>query len=819
MVVQEEEVYYVLKAEGHRDQDIKCVRGGDDGAVYGASRDGTVTCWRLLPDTEALEPCLSYVGHSGVVSCIQLHPSVAALDGAPCIISGGKDGHVILWNIETSAMEAVLDGHSKYVSCIAVLSNGNIVTGSWDCTAIVWSTVSAGICARFLGHTNSVLCVAALPDGSVISGSGDHTICRWNPESGQLIARYAKHTDAVQALAVFPSAMFASCGNDAVIILWSCDTNRVVAELHGHDSFVYSLAVTPDGSLVSASEDRTMRIWQRDGVTTDSAFRCVQCVLHPAHIWTVATLPGTSTLISGDAMGCVRVWTANQADVAVGLADRLEGMIATQPIDSRTATSLFHVNLRGPRISVEELTRTQGIVEGERRLARSGGDDFLFTWVASHWQQSGMIIPVADEAVQADGSQAPRERRKVEYNGKYYDYVFDIDMQGVPLKLPYNVGDSVFDAAQTFVYEHADLGVSQQDKEMIVKHILQQLEEDGAIADTGGAARPKNTSSSGEPAFSNFAREAMQMREQGTLPTSMGFQDALHQLEASSAPVAYSQYAREGMEQQQPAVSPHPASVDEFTFSNYQLFEGIDVTKVTSKLRELGVAEAEAVVRMCDAFVHGSDASCNAAVEGVVSAVRTTAAARVPLVDLLRYLASADTQGSLLQAAPDLADRLLGYVAEPPENDNVKLVSLRALTNLVRCNALQILSMDLVRPLVVITKRLDRAALRNALTAFLQNVSVAICRSDGGNVSLPADSSDRLVSIVAAALLYENDTSIICQYIKSVTTLAASAPPSHRSVAIASVRQTMKKVLETKASFGDPLVIRASKHLLQLISE
>ena len=46
--------------------------------------------------------------------------------------------------------------------------------------------------------------------------------------------------------------------------------------------------------------------------------------------------------------------------------------------------------------------------------------------------------------------------RKVEYNGKEYDYVFDVDIQeGVPpLKLPYNLSENPYDAATRFLQDN-----------------------------------------------------------------------------------------------------------------------------------------------------------------------------------------------------------------------------------------------------------------------------------------------------------------------------------------------------------------------------
>ena len=77
--------------------------------------------------------------------------------------------------------ERVLEGHTNWVSAVAVLGDGRVVSGGYDNTLRVWD-VDTGVCERVLeGHTDAVFAVAVLGGGRVVSGSGDRTLRVWRP--------------------------------------------------------------------------------------------------------------------------------------------------------------------------------------------------------------------------------------------------------------------------------------------------------------------------------------------------------------------------------------------------------------------------------------------------------------------------------------------------------------------------------------------------------------------------------------------------------------------------------------------------------------
>ncbi len=77
---------------------------------------------------------------------------------------------------------------------------------------------------------------------------------------------------------------------------------------------------------------------------------------------------------------------------------------------------------------------------------------------------------------------------KVTYEGKEYDYVFDIDVEdGVVLKLPYNLDTDAWHAAQDFIHKH-DLPQGYLDT--IANFIIKNSDQSKATSISGGSVDP-----------------------------------------------------------------------------------------------------------------------------------------------------------------------------------------------------------------------------------------------------------------------------------------------------------------------------------------
>lgn len=110
--------------------------------------------------------------------------SLAFSGDGKILVSGGEDGMVKLWKVETGVCEKILQGHQSLVLCTAFQKMGNLLaTGSADRTIRLWDR-GTGRCLKVLeGHTGGVWSVGFSGDGkTLISGSLDETIKCWDVE-------------------------------------------------------------------------------------------------------------------------------------------------------------------------------------------------------------------------------------------------------------------------------------------------------------------------------------------------------------------------------------------------------------------------------------------------------------------------------------------------------------------------------------------------------------------------------------------------------------------------------------------------------------
>ncbi|KAF8965289.1 phospholipase A-2-activating protein [Flammula alnicola] len=365
-------------------------------------------------------------GSRYVNSVAYIAPSTDAPKGYA--VTGGQDAVVNVFNLDKPRDDPdfCLLGHLDNICTLDVTPGGTIISGSWDKTAKVWKNFN--LVYDLKGHQQSVWAVVGIDEDQFLTGSADKTIKLW--QQHKVLQTFTGHRDAVRGLALIPDIGFASCSNDSEIRVWTLGGDTIYT-LSGHTSFVYSLSVLPSGDIVSAGEDRTVRVW-KDG-------ECSQTIVHPAiSVWAVSTMPN-GDIVSGCSDGVVRVFSESE--------ERWATVEALKEYDDQVASQAL------PSQQVGDMIRNGALVEAHQ-------------WdSANHtWQKIG-------EVVDAVGS-----GRKQLYEGKEYDY------DGVPpLKLPYNVSENPYSAAQKFLQSN-DLPLTYIDE--VVKFIEKNTA--GVNIGTGG---------------------------------------------------------------------------------------------------------------------------------------------------------------------------------------------------------------------------------------------------------------------------------------------------------------------------------------------
>ncbi|MCJ1473991.1 hypothetical protein MMC13_002647 [Lambiella insularis] len=428
---------------GHED-DVRSVVFPNPSLVVSASRDATVRTWKLLSASPPkYDSSISSHGSAFINAVAYVPPSSTHPDGL--IISGGKDTIIEVRQPgkppEDNA-ERLLMGHAHNVCALDVSPDGDwVVSGSWDGTARIWGVGKWECEAVLEGHGGSVWGVLAHNRETVITACADKLI-RIFTSTGKLLQTVRGNKDVVRALCKVPNghvskADFASASNEGVIRLWQLN-GRQVGELLGHESFIYSLACLPNGDIVSSGEDRTVRIWRGP--------ECIQTITHPAiSVWGVAVCAENGDIASGASDRIVRVFsTSSDRQAEPQVIQAFEDSVKSSSIPQQQVGDVNKEKLPGP----EFLTQKSGTKEGQVVMIReSDGSVTAHQWSqgAQQWMNVGTVV----DAVGSSG-------KKIDYLGKEYDYVFDVDIEdGKPaLKLPYNLAQNPYEAATKFIQDN-----------------------------------------------------------------------------------------------------------------------------------------------------------------------------------------------------------------------------------------------------------------------------------------------------------------------------------------------------------------------------
>jgi len=402
--------------------------------IISVSRDQSCRIW--APSGKDFIQELILYGHSRYVSsvCI-MQPSEKHPHGL--VITGGHDNLILVYDFESAEPIFTLTGHSATVCSLDAGNYGTILSGSWDKTAKVW--INGKEVMNLKGHDAAVWTVKMLPDkGLMLSGSADKMIKLW--KAGKCEKTFIGHTDCVRCLAILNPNEFLSAANDCTIRKWNINGDCTFI-YEGHSNYVYSIALIPGTDrFISSGEDRCVKVWKVEN--------CEQTIAMPSQsVWCVGAM-ANGDIIAGSSDGFCRVFTESEEKMADSdVLEDFENSVANQAIPAAANLDLGEIKtdkLPGPEALLQpgakqdqtKLIKNNGVVEAHQWDARSG-----------EWKKVGEVTGAAGK----EGAQ--RSTGKQVYEGKEYDYVFDVDIQdGVPpLKLPFNITDDPYFAAQKFL--------------------------------------------------------------------------------------------------------------------------------------------------------------------------------------------------------------------------------------------------------------------------------------------------------------------------------------------------------------------------------
>lgn len=420
---------------GH-EQDVRGVAAPSDSVIVSGLRDSTVRIWTPIgasgwSGSSVTEPLIAF--HSPTNSFIN---SIAYVESStePLIAAGGQDAMIYLFDVALSDRKPGDDvgkyqliGHEGNVCSLSAKDN-QIISGSWDTTAKVWDLETFSVKHNLVGHESSVWDAHILDSNRFITCSADRTIRVW--EGSKEVARFTGHNDVIRKLLLLPDNRFASASNDGTIKIWDLKSGKILSTLYGHDSFVYDLKLLPNGDIVSTGEDRTVRVW-RDG-------KILQVITLPCiSVWCVEIL-ANGDFVVGSSDNFVRVFSREKARYA----SEDELTLFAESVQQSTISEQSLDDLKKTDIPGIEALQKPGKQEGATIMVKTpAGVIEAHQWSGGDWIKIGDVV----------GSAASNQKK--EFDGKEYDYVFDVDIEdgAPPLKLPYNLNENPYQAAERFL--------------------------------------------------------------------------------------------------------------------------------------------------------------------------------------------------------------------------------------------------------------------------------------------------------------------------------------------------------------------------------
>ncbi len=225
------------------------------------------------------------------------------------LFSGGGDGRLCRWDLETGRLSRQVSFPGGAVDAIDLSYNGEIAAAALaDHTVRLWDPRSddgAGTVLR--GHEGPVTAVVMSVDGRhVLSGGADKTVRLWDVASGVVLKTLKGPWDTVTSVALSFDGAYALAGSrDGTLKIWNlARTEQSKHNCEGHQGPVTAISLRLDGRMVlTGSEDGTLKLWdvatgfcQR---TFESDGRVVASV--------VLSQDGRHAL-SGGKNGTIRIW-------------------------------------------------------------------------------------------------------------------------------------------------------------------------------------------------------------------------------------------------------------------------------------------------------------------------------------------------------------------------------------------------------------------------------------------------------------------------------------------------------------------------------
>lgn len=168
---------------------ISIVPGSDKAAVFDVNK----------------KELLYRVGHhKGELESVGIDPH-----GRYCV-TGGQDGRVYVWVLQTGLLVITMPFHSDFVTSIAFSQNGQwIATGSYDRTINVMNLSTMKQHVKLSGHNSVIITMLFISGLRLLSAERDGALVIWDLHHGKIFKRLPKLGDEITSMCLSTDRQFA----------------------------------------------------------------------------------------------------------------------------------------------------------------------------------------------------------------------------------------------------------------------------------------------------------------------------------------------------------------------------------------------------------------------------------------------------------------------------------------------------------------------------------------------------------------------------------------------------------------------------------
>ncbi|KAJ3428050.1 wd repeat-containing protein wdr-5.2-related [Anaeramoeba flamelloides] len=235
----------------------------DGKTLASCSKDNIVNLW----DTEAyeLKIKLNYENKFNTETCMQYSP-----DGKTIAIFSPADNQILLWDLATCELNAILKGDLGIVKCLTYSPDGkSIATGGEDMKVAIWDLATLEIKATLIGHKGAISNILYSPDGETIAtASYDWKVKLWDTKTYKLKTTILAHKCEVISISYSPNGKtLASASSTRTMKLWDTNTYKLKATLNYYNKLNLGTCIeySPNGKTIATNTFlNTVEIWDTE---------------------------------------------------------------------------------------------------------------------------------------------------------------------------------------------------------------------------------------------------------------------------------------------------------------------------------------------------------------------------------------------------------------------------------------------------------------------------------------------------------------------------------------------------------------------------